>query len=108
MNRPRRALLLFAVVIGCAGERRPASGENADPALAGLETKALPAETARPALRAPLFRLPVLSGPSDGDDRGIVVHLAAVETRKAAAPSDEQKRRSRRRDEAPAGAASAR
>jgi hypothetical protein len=56
--------------------------------------------------RAPVFRLPVLSGPSAGNNRGVVAHLPATVTQKAAAPAaNERQRRSRRRDSAPAPSA---
>jgi hypothetical protein len=65
--------------------------------------RSLPQEN--PERTAPEFRLPVLSGSSDGNHRAVVAHLPAIVTEKAAPAAKERQRRSRRRDGAPAPSA---
>lgn len=53
-----------------------------------------------------VFRLPVLSGPSDGEHRGVIAHLPATVTEERPRPKASERRRpSRRRDGAPAPSA---
>ena len=80
----------------------PEQLSRAEISIAASVKRSLP--PADPALPPLVFRLPVLSGPSDGNNRGIVAHLPATVTTKASADSG-QKRRPRRRDSAPSPSA---
>jgi hypothetical protein len=49
----------------------------------------------------PSFHLPVLSGPHDGDERGVVAHVPAVAGKVATKQKKPERERRRRKDDAP-------
>lgn len=49
----------------------------------------------------PSFHVPVLSGPHDGDERGVVAHVPAVAGKVAAKQKKPERERRRRKDDAP-------